>query len=88
MSWYRCSCGFVAELTPRFGNTIVSVTHLHRAAHVDGSSVPERMVEIADVLPVGEIPSGPRRGLPAVALGGEAALPDRFARASALDLPT
>jgi len=45
MSHYRCSCGFRAELTPRLGDAIVSVIHLHRAARIDGSSVPERMVQ-------------------------------------------
>jgi hypothetical protein len=47
MGWYRCSCGFMTEATPRFGDSIVSVSHLHRAAQVDGTSSIVRMEEIA-----------------------------------------
>jgi len=49
MGWYRCSCGFVTEATPRFGGSIVSVSHLHRAARLDGTSSIVRMEEIADL---------------------------------------
>jgi hypothetical protein len=48
MSWYQCSCGFISEMTPRHGVTIVSVIHLHRAARVDGSSGVVHMEEIDD----------------------------------------
>ncbi len=48
MSWYRCSCGFMTEATPRFGDSIVSVNHLHKAARVDGTSSIVRMTEIPD----------------------------------------
>ena len=46
MGWYRCSCGFTIKATPRFGDSIVSVNHLHRAARVDGTSAIVRMEEI------------------------------------------
>lgn len=29
MSWFCCSCGYVAELTPQVGGAIVAVIHLH-----------------------------------------------------------
>jgi hypothetical protein len=48
MGWYRCSCGFITEATPRFGRSIVSVSHLHRAARLDGTSSIARMEEIPD----------------------------------------
>lgn len=48
MGWYRCSCGFITEARPRFGNSIVSVSHLHRAARLDGISSIARMEEIPD----------------------------------------
>jgi hypothetical protein len=47
MSWYRCSCGFRKEITPRLGDTITSVCHLHRSARLDGSAAIVRMEEIA-----------------------------------------
>ena len=48
MGWYRCSCGYMTEATPRFGDTIVSVYHLHRAARVDRSSSIEWMEKVPD----------------------------------------
>lgn len=48
MSWYQCTCGFVTEATPRFGDSIVSMSHLHRAARLDGTSTIVRMEEIPD----------------------------------------
>jgi hypothetical protein len=45
MAWYRCECGFLVELTPRPGNVIASVNHLHRSARVDGTSAIVRMEE-------------------------------------------
>ncbi len=48
MGWYRCSCGFITEATPRFGDSIVSVSHLHKAARVDGTALIVRMEEIPD----------------------------------------
>lgn len=48
MGWYRCSCGFITEVRPRFGNSIVSVSHLHRASRLDGTSSIGRMEEIQD----------------------------------------
>jgi hypothetical protein len=49
VSWYRCPCGFVTEATPQFGDSIVSLSHLHRAARVDGGSSIVRMEEIPDL---------------------------------------
>ncbi len=48
MGWYRCSCGFITEATPRFGDSIVSMNHVHRDARVDGTSSIVRMEEIPD----------------------------------------
>jgi hypothetical protein len=48
MGWYRCSCGFVTEATPRLGDSIVSVSHIHQAARIDGTSSIVRMEEIPD----------------------------------------
>ncbi len=51
MRWYQCSCGFRKEETPRLGDTIVSVYHLHRATRLDGGSSIARMEEIPAPLP-------------------------------------
>ena len=48
MAWYRCSCGALQEETPRLGDVIVSVYHLHRSARLDGASSIVRMEEIRD----------------------------------------
>jgi hypothetical protein len=45
MAWYRCECGFFTQVTPRPGNVIASVNHLHRSARVDGTSAIVRMEE-------------------------------------------
>ena len=45
MAWYRCECGFLTEVTPRHGNVITSVNHLHRTARIDGTSAIVRMEE-------------------------------------------
>ncbi len=47
MGWYRCACGYMTEATPRFGDSIVSLYHLHHAARVDRSSI-ARMEEVPD----------------------------------------
>lgn len=49
MRRFQCSCGFVKEETPRFGDTIVSVSHLHRSVRLDGSATIVRMEEIAEL---------------------------------------
>lgn len=46
MAWYQCSCGFLQEVTPKIGDTVASVNHLHRSARVDGTSAIVRMEEI------------------------------------------
>jgi hypothetical protein len=61
MSWYQCSCGFISEMTPGLGATIVSVIHLHRATRVDGSSGVVHMKEIEAPFSAGQIP-GKARG--------------------------
>lgn len=48
VSWYQCTCGFVTEATPRFGDSITSVSHLHRSTRLDGTSSIVRMDEISD----------------------------------------
>ncbi len=49
VSWYRCPCGFVTEATPQFADSIVSLSHLHRAARLDGGLSIVRMEEIPDL---------------------------------------
>lgn len=46
MAWYRCACGEFKEATPRFGDTIVSIYHLHRSERLDGGSALVRMEEV------------------------------------------
>ncbi len=46
VGWYRCTCGFMTEATPRIGDSIASVSHLHRATRLDGTSSIVRMEEI------------------------------------------
>ena len=46
MAWYQCSCGFLKEVTPQFGDTVASVIHLHRAARLDGTAALVRMEEV------------------------------------------
>jgi hypothetical protein len=58
MAWYRCSCGLLKEETPRIGDTIVSIYHLHRSAGVDGSSAIALMEEVPAPPPEREIPLG------------------------------
>ena len=48
MAWYRCSCGALNEETPRVGDCIVSVYHLHRSARLDGGAAVIRMEEVRD----------------------------------------
>ncbi len=48
VGWYQCTCGFVTEATPRFGDSIASVSHLHRATRLDGTSSIVRMDEISE----------------------------------------
>lgn len=48
MAWYRWPCGFITEVRPRFGYSIVSVSHLHKASRLDGTSAIARMEEIPD----------------------------------------
>ena len=74
MGWYRCSCGFTIEATPRLGDSIVSVNHLHRAARVDGTSAIVRMEEIPDpALTPRREASVPQRGVETLRLGRRAA---------------
>lgn len=48
VGWYQCPCGFVTEATPWFGDSVTSVSHLHRATRLDGTSSIVRMDEISD----------------------------------------
>ena len=52
MAWYRCSCGALKEATPRFGDAVVSIYHLHRSARLDGGSAIVLMEEIPGLDPV------------------------------------
>jgi hypothetical protein len=47
MAWYRCSCGFRKEITPRLGDTITSACHLHPSTRLDGSAAIVRMEVIS-----------------------------------------
>jgi hypothetical protein len=60
MSWYQCSCGFVTEMMPRFGDELVSIMHVHRSARLDGTSALVSMVEIQE--PVAASPHNSDRG--------------------------
>ncbi len=42
-------------MTPQFGGTIVSVSHLHSSAHVDGTSAIVRMARIPDPFPACQV---------------------------------
>lgn len=46
MAWYRCSCGALKEATPRFGDAVVSIYHLHRSVRLDGGSLAVEMEPI------------------------------------------
>ncbi len=46
MGWYRCTCGFMTEATPRIGDSIASVSHLHPGTRLDGTASIMRMEEI------------------------------------------
>jgi hypothetical protein len=46
IAWFRCPCGHVAEVIPRDGYEIASVSHLHARARVAGGSEPVRMQEV------------------------------------------
>ena len=50
MAWYRCSCGYIAEIEPAIGE-VVSVYHLHRGARLDQTAQPERMERLPDPVP-------------------------------------
>jgi hypothetical protein len=47
MVWFRCACGALKEATPRFGDSIVSIYHLHRSERLDGGSTLVQMEEVA-----------------------------------------
>ncbi|HKX17369.1 MAG TPA: hypothetical protein VJT33_05100 [bacterium] len=46
MAWYRCSCGALKEATPRFGDAVVSIYHLHPSMRLDGGSDAVEMEEV------------------------------------------
>jgi hypothetical protein len=46
MAWFLCPCGHMAEVTPRDGYEIASVSHLHSRARVAGESESVRMKEV------------------------------------------
>jgi hypothetical protein len=59
MGWYQCSCGFITEMIPQFGGMIVSVSHLHSSALVDGTSAIVRMARIPDPFPACQLSCEP-----------------------------
>jgi hypothetical protein len=50
MAWFRCECGYMAELEPAAGE-IISVYHLHREARLDRMAQPCRMERLPDPVP-------------------------------------
>jgi hypothetical protein len=66
MRYYRCSCGFRTEQTPRLGDTLISVYHLHHATRLDGSSSIVRMEEVSFPSPPCETPLQPEEAAAAV----------------------
>ncbi len=50
MAWFRCPCGYVAEIEPVFGE-IVSVYHLHAEARLDKTTQVARMDPLPDPVP-------------------------------------
>jgi hypothetical protein len=58
MAWYRCSCGTLKEAMPRFGDTIVSIYHLHRSTRLDGASSIVLMEEVPPPPPEREVVAG------------------------------
>jgi hypothetical protein len=50
MAWFRCPCGYLAELKPLAGE-IVSVYHLHNDARLDKTAQPCRMERLPDPVP-------------------------------------
>jgi hypothetical protein len=48
MAWYRCPCGARIEETPRVGDLIVSIYHLHHSARLDSTAAVVRMEEVRD----------------------------------------
>jgi hypothetical protein len=58
MAWYRCSCGTLKEATPRFGDTIVSIYHLHQSTRLDGGSAAVLMEEVPAPPPEPDVCSG------------------------------
>jgi hypothetical protein len=58
MAWYRCSCGTLKERTPQFGDTVVSIYHLHRLTRLDGGSAIVLMEEVPPPPPERDLPTG------------------------------
>jgi hypothetical protein len=58
MAWYRCSCGALREETPRIGDSIVSVYHLHHSARLNGGSAIVLMEEVPSPPPEPEVRAG------------------------------
>jgi hypothetical protein len=52
---FRCACGFMIEVTPQLGDSVVSSYHLHKGPRLDGGSSPVRMEEIPDLVPEREV---------------------------------
>lgn len=50
MAWFRCQCGYIAQIEPRDGE-IVSVYHLHTRLRVDGTAQIFRMEPLPDPVP-------------------------------------
>ena len=63
MAWYGCSCGALKEATPRFGDAVVSIYHMHRSNRLDGGS---------EIVPMEEVPAPPPERQLRVELAGAA----------------
>lgn len=50
MAWFRCPCGYIAEVEAVAGE-IVSVYHLHTATRLDKTAQLSRMERLPDPVP-------------------------------------
>ncbi len=63
MSYFRCPCGFIAQIEPQHQGEIVSVYHLHTQTHVESPGRVGRMEPLPDAVPEKElVAAGPHAG--------------------------
>jgi len=54
-SRFQCTCGFMIDVTPQIGDSVVSAYHLHKGPRLDGGSSIIRMEESPDPVPEREL---------------------------------